>query len=93
MRGRATMPTVAANRTDVERVLIEVTSLLLERARVELEHEVDAGHDTATDQLRRMRDLEDALKAIRQERAAAPAPAPLHREVSRFYEVPGQEDA
>jgi hypothetical protein len=88
------VPTVAANRTDVERVLVEVTSLLLERARLQLEREVDAGHDAAADELRRMRDLEDALQAIRQERTAAvPTSVPLHREVSRFYEVPGQEDA
>lgn len=90
------MPTIAANRTDVERVLVEVTSLLLERARVQLEREVDAGQQTVSDELRRMRDLLDALQAIRQERAVAasvPAPVPLHREVSRFYEVPGQEDA
>jgi hypothetical protein len=90
------MPTVAANRTDVERVLVEVTSLLLERARVQLEREVDAGHEAAADELRRMRELEDTLQTIRQERAVAgavPVPAPLQREVSRFYEVPGQEDA
>ena len=90
------MPTIAANRTDVERVLVEVTSLLLERARMQLEREVDAGQQTAADELRRMRDLQDALQAIRQERAVAaavPAPVPLQREVSRFYEVPGQEDA
>jgi uncharacterized membrane protein YccC len=90
------MPTIAANRTDVERVLVEVTSLLLERARVQLEREVDAGQQTVSDELRRMRDLLETLQAIRQERAVAaavPAPVPLQREVSRFYEVPGQEDA
>jgi hypothetical protein len=94
------MPTVSANRTDVEQVLVEVTSLLLERARVELEREVQAGtdsnNDDATSNLRRMRELEEALRSIRQERAtaaAAPAPEPHHREISRYYEVPGQEDA
>ncbi len=90
------MPTIAANRTDVEQVLVEVTSLLLERARVQLELELDAGQQRVSDELRRMRDLLDALQAIRQERAVAasvPAPVPLQREVSRFYEVPGQEDA
>jgi hypothetical protein len=93
------MPTVTASRTDVERVLVEVTSLLLERARVELEREVEAARDSSSDaagNLRRMRELEDALRAIRQERSitgGVPTPLPLHREVSRFYEVPGQEDA
>jgi hypothetical protein len=91
------MSTLAASQTEVERVLVEVTSLLLERARIDLEREVDARrdssrNDTAAAGLRRMRELEDALRAIRQERAA-PAPVSLQREVSRFYEVPGQEDA
>ena len=87
------MSTLAASQTAVERVLVEATSLLLERARIELEGEVEAGRDSdAAASLRRVRELEDALRAIRQERAA-PVPVPLHREVSRFYEVPGQEDA
>ena len=95
------MPSVATSQTDVERVLVEVTSLLLERARIELEREVDAARDSsssdaASGSLRRMRELEDTLRAIRQEHilaGAVPAPVPLHREISRFYEVPGQEDA
>ncbi len=99
MRGSSTMPSVATSQTDVERVLVEVTSLLLERARIELEREVDAARESsssdAAGSLRRMRELENTLRAIRQEHVldAVPAPVPLHREVSRFYEVPGQEDA
>jgi hypothetical protein len=94
------MATAPANRTDVETVLVEVTSLLLERARAEVEREIQAGRDSAGDDaatnLRRMRELEEALRTIRQERsiaAAEPAPELHHREVSRYYEVPGQEDA
>ena len=92
------MPTAAGSRTEVEQLLVEVTSLLLERARIGLEREVEAAADAASaaSDLLRMRELEAALRAIREERAlagAVPAPVPLHREVSRFYEVPGQEDA
>jgi hypothetical protein len=95
------MSTAVASQTDVERVLVEVTSLLLECARIELEREVEAARDSsrndaAAGNLRRMRELEDTLRAIRQEHvlaAAVPAPIPVQREVSRFYEVPGQEDA
>jgi hypothetical protein len=95
------MPTATANQTDVERVLVEVTSLLLERARAEAEREVEAARgssrgDAAARALERMRELEDTLRAIQRERAVADAgraPVPLHREVSKFYEVPGQEDA
>jgi hypothetical protein len=93
------MPTVAASRTEVEQVLIDVTSLLLERARAELEREVEAGSDSGTNEaassLLRMRKLEDTLRTIRQQRSVAgqvSAPA-SGRQVSRFWEVPGQEDA
>ena len=36
------MPTAAGSRTAVEQMLVEVTSLLLERARIQLEREVEA---------------------------------------------------
>ena len=92
------MPIATGSRTAVEQMLVEVTSLLLERARIQLEREVEATGDAAgaASDLLRMREFEAALRAIREERAVAgavPAPVPLHREVSRFYEVPGQEDA
>jgi hypothetical protein len=94
------MPTVATNPIEVERVLLEATSLLLERARVQLEREIDTGGESVTDDaatnLLRMRELENTLQTIRQERSrarqAVPEPVP-GRQVSKFYEVPGQEDA
>jgi hypothetical protein len=98
MRGGLTMPTGASYRTDVERLLVDAASLLLERLRIELEREVEAsggspGNDTAVS-LARVRELEDALKTIRQRPsapAAVPEPVP-GRQVSKFYEVPGQAD-
>jgi hypothetical protein len=80
---------------DVERVLVDVTSLLLERARIELEREVQAAGDSAgadaTSSLVRMRELEGVLQTIRKQQSVAmPVPG---RQVSKFYEVPGQEDA
>ena len=93
------MPTVATNQPNVERVLVEATSLLLERARIALEREVEDSGDSATSEatsrLVRVRELEDTLRTIQQQRSAAgvvPTPVP-GRQVSRFYEVPGQEDA
>jgi hypothetical protein len=89
------MPTVAAHRTEVEQVLVDVSSLLLERARLELEREVEAAGDSATPEaassLLRMRKLEDALRTIRSERSVAGQVS--GRTISKYYEVPGQEDA
>jgi|SRR5215471_419708 len=100
MRGGSKMPSAAANPTAVEDLLVEVTSLLLERARTELEHEVEAAGGSASGDassfLLRMRELHAALSNIRQERGIAGAmnaPESHERQVSRFYEVPGQEDA
>lgn len=94
------MPSVAASVTQIEWVLVEITSLLLERARTELEHEVEAtgesARDAAASNLRRMRELEDVLRSIRQDPRLAEsmrAQQTPGRQVSRFYEVPGQEDA
>ena len=93
------MPTAADHRTDIERVLIDATSLLLERARIELEREVAAAGDSATQEaassLVRFGELEAALRIMRQELSVAgPAATTMPgRQVSRFYEVPGQEDA
>jgi hypothetical protein len=97
--GRFDVPTVADHRTEVEQVLVDVTSLLLERARIELEREVETAGESATaeaaNSLLRMRKLEDALRTIRRERSVAgQVSEPVSgRQVSKFYEVPGQEDA
>ena len=95
-----TVPTAAANQTSVEQVLVEATSLLLQRARTELEREVEIAGDAArsdiSSTLLRVRELEATLWTIRQERGiagAVPAPDAHPRQVSRFYEVPGQEDS
>ena len=85
------MSAVVGSGTELERLLVEATSLLLERARIELEREMKPGDDSAAASLRRMRECEDALRALRHEPAAA-APH-SERQVSRYYEVPGQEDA
>jgi hypothetical protein len=82
----------------VEEILVEVTSLLVDRARRELEREVAAAPDSdaaATD-LRRVRELEDELREVQRELhhdTQAAVPSAPGRVVSRFYEVPGQEDA
>jgi len=85
------MSAVVGSGTELERVLVEATSLLLERARIELERDVKAGDDSAAVSLRRVREYEDALQLLRPE----PTGAALHaeRQVSKYYEVPGQEDA
>jgi hypothetical protein len=93
------MATTTSDRTDVEQVLVEVASLLLERARMELERAVGADDASASSDaasnLARMRELEDALRAVRRARSVAgpPAATASGRQVSKFYEVPGQEDA
>ena len=92
------MSTTAARQTHIEQVLIEATSFLLDRARVQLEREAGGSDgDTAASDLRRLLEVDKALHAIRRElgmpeSGATPAPLP-ERQVSRFYEVPGQEDA
>ena len=93
------MPTVAEHRTDIQRVLVDATSLLLERARIELERQVAAAGDSASQEvassLVRFGELEAALRTIRQELSVAGrvTTSMPGRQVSRFYEVPGQEDA
>jgi hypothetical protein len=95
------MSSMPKSQTHIEEVLVEVTSLLLERGRLELERELEAAGELNRDQnavndLRRMQELDAELRAIRQEFGLvtpAPAPASTGRQVSKFYEVPGQEDA
>jgi len=88
------MSTTSTRQTHMEQVLIEVTSLLVDRARIQLESATDAN---AASDLQRLHHLEKELNAIRREfgllesaRVSASTPGP---QVSRFYEVPGQEDA
>lgn len=75
--------------THIERVLVEATSLLIERARIQLER--DPEDEAAAAELRRVRELEQELRLIRHEFGLPPVPS--GRQVSKFYEVPGQEDA
>ena len=91
------MTTAASRRLHIEHVLVEVTSLLVERARAQLERE-STTDESAANQLRRLNGLEQELQAIRHEigliAAASNVPTSAEgRQVSRFYDVPGQEDA
>ncbi len=96
------MSTTISRQTHLEQLLIEVTSLLVDRACIQLEREVAALGGSNTDEsapkaLRRLHELEKELHSIRQdfglEDADAAPHAPAGRQVSKFYEVPGQEDA
>jgi hypothetical protein len=95
------MSAAISGQTNIEQVLIKATSLLVECARRELEREVEAAREsgidrTAASDLGRMRELEEELRAIRRELGlvgAARTPTGPARQVSKFYEVPGQEDA
>ena len=92
------MATTTSRQVHVEQVLVEVTSLLVDRARIQLERDVaNADDKSASSDLRRLHQMEDKLRAIRRELGLAEvgsAPTSLpERQVSRFYEVPGQEDA
>jgi hypothetical protein len=86
--------------SELEQLLLEATLLLVERTRRQLEREAsqhmgDALEPADADDLPRSRLLEANLKAL-QERLrgqAAPVPAAVGRLPSRYYEVPGQEDA
>ena len=79
-----------ARYTHLEKVLVEVTSILIERARLQLEREASSD-DAAAAELRRVQELEQELRVIRHEFGLPPVPS--GRQVSKFYEVPGQEDA
>jgi hypothetical protein len=87
--------TTVSRQVHLDQLLIEVTSLLVDRARIQLERDVAAADDpTAPGDLQRLREMEHKLRAIRKDFGLTDAPpsAP-ERQVSRFYEVPGQEDA
>ena len=62
------MSTTAARQTHIEQVLIEATSFLLDRARVQLEREAGGSDgDTAASDLRRLLEVDKALRSIRHE--------------------------
>jgi hypothetical protein len=81
------MPTVSSSQAGIEKVLIEATSLLLERARTQAERDGDAGSD-----LVRLRELGDELQAIRDKIAQHAIRPSVGPQLSRYYDVPGQED-
>ena len=88
------MATVSSTQARIEKVLVEAASLLVTRARAQLEREVevDASADSSAE-LRRLRELEEELLAIREglpRAAMAHSPGP---QLSRYYDVPGQEDS
>ena len=91
------MSTTAARQTHIEQVLIEATSFLLDRARAQMER--DAGtsgsEDAAAADLQRLLEVDKALRAVRREFGMSDMShePTSERQVSRFYEVPGQEDA
>ena len=81
------MPTVSSTQARIETVLVETASLLVERARMQAEREGDAGSD-----LVRLRELGDQLQAIRDEIARNAVVPDVGPQLSRYYDVPGQED-
>ena len=92
------MLTTTRQQVHVEQVLVEVTSLLLDRARIQLERDAaNADDERAAVDLRHLHELEGKLRAIGRElgmeEVASPPTAVHERQVSRFHEVPGQEDA
>ena len=92
------MPTVSSTQARIEKVLVEAASMLVERARTELEREAASSGDSSpgrTDEseLRRLRDLEAELQAIRLEFARSAVLTATGPQLSRYYDVPGQEDA
>ena len=81
------MPTVSSTRAGIEKVLVEAASLLVERARTQAERDGDVGSDLA-----RLRELEDQLQAIRDQIARTTPVPSVGPQLSRYYDVPGQED-
>ena len=80
-----------------ERTLVEAAALLIERARKEMEREVQEADESAAAALRgdlqRARDLETRLHVLRDLWPDSGAlTASQGRQVSRYYDAPGQED-
>lgn len=79
--------------TDLERVLVDATALLLERTRRELERDRDrSGSREAAADLARIRDVEERLTKLRDGMTDDGRVATAGRQVSRYYEASGQED-
>jgi hypothetical protein len=84
---------------DLDQALIDTALLLVERARRQLERgatEQEWAEPEAADidDLVRARQLEARLKVLQEQvRAVAVPAAPVGPQPSRYYEVPGQEDA
>lgn len=79
--------------TELERVLADATALLLEHTRQELEREADrSGSGEAATELARLHDVAERLAQVRRLLADESAAARAGRQVSRYYEAPGQED-
>lgn len=81
------MPTVSSTQAGIEKVLVEAASLLVERARTQAERDGDTGSD-----LVRLRELGDQLQAIRDKIVQHAVPPSVGPQLSRYYDVPGQED-
>ena len=88
----ATVSSTQARIERIEKVLVEAASLLVERARAEVERGVDSSGEP-TPELRRLRDLEHELEAIRQNFTRTAVAASVGPQLSRYYDVPGQEDS
>jgi hypothetical protein len=84
---------------DLDQALLDTALLLVERLRRQLEsaagEQAWAGLDAAdVDELARARQLEARLRALQEQVRTQISPvAPAGRQPSRYYEVPGQEDA
>jgi hypothetical protein len=92
------MATSSSTQARIEKVLVEAASLLVERARTQIEREIAAASDSSPDEshdaeLQRLRVLEDELAAIREQFARTTVAAAIGPQLSRYYDVPGQEDS
>jgi hypothetical protein len=93
------MPTGGVRPRDLDHVLVDTALLLVGSLRRQLERAVSerewAGPDVADiEELARTQQLEARLRVLQDQLRAAAVPAgPIGPQLSRFYEVPGQEDA
>jgi hypothetical protein len=93
------MPTGGVRPRDLDLALVDTALLLVGRLRRQLERAASerewAGPDVADiEELARAQQLEARLRVLHNQVRAAAVPAgPIGRQLSRFYEVPGQEDS
>jgi hypothetical protein len=93
------LTTGGARPRDLDQALVDTALLLVGRVRRQLEHAASeqqwAEPDAAdVEELARARQLEARLKLLQEQVRAGGVPAaPAGRQPSRYYEVPGQEDA